>query len=72
MLIEILLIVGILIASLVWHFQARRRRRAQQALRHSLSLEVLAARYAQGEIDRTEYLQKRSDILGSQLAANRA
>jgi hypothetical protein len=29
-------------------------------------LELLARRYARGEIDRDEYLQKRSDILGYQ------
>jgi len=29
-------------------------------------LELLARRYARGDIDREEYLQKRSDILGYQ------
>jgi uncharacterized membrane protein len=32
--------------------------------REGTVLELLARRYARGEIDREEYLQKRTDILG--------
>ena len=32
--------------------------------REGTVLELLGRRYARGEIDRDEYLQKRSDILG--------
>ena len=56
-----LLIVGIVIMSVVWYL-SRRLRRAH-AVRHWAGLEVLATRYARGEINREEYLQKRDDIL---------
>jgi len=68
MIIEALLILGIVVGSLLWHFQAKRRRRARardrEHMLHTMGLEVLANRYARGEISRDEYLQKRSDILG--------
>ena len=34
---------------------------------HANGLEVLARRYARGEIDRDEYLQKKGDIVGAQM-----
>jgi len=41
------------------------RHRAQIVTRqHCAELEILGTRYARGEINREEYLQKRSDILG--------
>jgi uncharacterized membrane protein len=65
--IEPILIVGIAIACTAWYMQHiwRRRRARKRALRFPTGLEVLAARYARGEIDRSEYLQKRDDILAS-------
>ena len=39
---------------------------AARNLRESTVLELLYRRYARGEIDREEYLEKRSDILGYQ------
>ena len=65
--IEPILIVGIAIACTAWYMQHiwRRRRARRRALRYPTGLEVLAARYARGEIDRAEYLQKRDDILAS-------
>jgi uncharacterized membrane protein len=33
-------------------------------MQHGKELEVLGERYCRGEINRDEYLQKRSDILG--------
>jgi uncharacterized membrane protein len=67
--LEPILIVGIVIAATTWYVQHkwRRRMRALAAVRdrrESTVLEVLGRRYARGEIDREEYLQKRSDILG--------
>jgi uncharacterized membrane protein len=65
--IEPILIVGIVIAITAWYVQHkwRRRVRAMAATRErgTAVLDVLARRYASGEIDRDEYLQKRSDIL---------
>jgi uncharacterized membrane protein len=65
--IEPIIIVAIAIACTAWYMQHmwRRRRVRKKALRHSAGLEVLAARYARGEISRTEYLEKRDDILAS-------
>ena len=65
--LEPILIVGIVIAITAWYVQHkwRRRARALAAMRErdTAVLDVLARRYASGEIDRDEYLQKRSDIL---------
>jgi len=65
--LEPILIVGIVIAITAWFVQHkwRRRVRAMAAMRDrdTAVLDVLARRYARGEIDRDEYLQKRSDIL---------
>jgi len=65
--LEPILIVGIVIAITAWFVQHkwRRRVRAMAAMRErdTAVLDLLARRYARGEIDRDEYLQKRSDIL---------
>jgi putative membrane protein len=63
--IEWLLIVGIVIAGIIWYVQRRWRRRVREAarMRDTAGLDLLAKRYARGEIDRSEYLQKRDDIL---------
>jgi uncharacterized membrane protein len=65
--LEPILIVGIVIAITASYVQHkwRRRVRALAAMRErdTAVLDVLARRYASGEIDRDEYLQKRSDIL---------
>jgi uncharacterized membrane protein len=60
------LIVGIAITCTAWYVQHkwRRRVRATATRRDPNGLEVLARRYASGEIDREEYLEKRADILG--------
>jgi putative membrane protein len=65
--IEPIIIVAIAIACTAWYMQHmwRRRKARRKALRHSAGLELLAARYARGEITRDEYLQKRDDILAS-------
>jgi uncharacterized membrane protein len=58
------LVVAIVIAGLAWYLQYRRRQARALARRELPGLDVLARRYARGEIDRDEYLQKRGDILG--------
>ena len=75
--IEPILVVGIAVALTAWYMQHRWRRWRQfrsardDAIRnmvaHANGLEVLARRYARGEIDRAEYLQKKGDIVGAQV-----
>ncbi len=68
--LEPIIIVGIVIAATAWYVQHKWRKRlrslAARDPREGAVLEVLARRYARGEIDREEFLQKRSDILGFQ------
>jgi uncharacterized membrane protein len=68
--LEPIIIVGIVIAATAWYVQHKWRKRlralAARDPRDGAVLEVLARRYARGEIDRQEYLQKRSDIFGYQ------
>lgn len=61
-----LLIGGIAIAGFVWllRYVTRRSDAPQSLARRSPALEVLGERYARGEINRDEYLEKRRDILG--------
>ncbi len=69
--IEPMLIVGIVIAATAWYVQHKWRRRMvamavmRDATRDTSGLELLARRYARGEIDRVEYLEKRDDILAA-------
>jgi uncharacterized membrane protein len=69
--LEPILIVGILMAGTAWYVQHkwRRRVRAMAAMRdasgNASGLELLARRYARGEIGREEYLEKRDDILSA-------
>ena len=68
--LEPIIIVGIVIAATAWYVQHKWRKRlramAARDVREATVLELLARRYARGEIDRQEYLEKRSDILGYQ------
>jgi uncharacterized membrane protein len=66
-----LLVVGIVIMCTVWYVRHKRWRRRVQSLTvtHSTGLEVLATRYARGEINREEYLQKRDDILANHVVS---
>ncbi len=68
--LEPIIIVAIVIAATAWYVQHKWRKRlralAARDPREATVLEVLARRYARGEIDRDEFLQKRSDILGFQ------
>jgi uncharacterized membrane protein len=65
--LEPILIVGIVIAITAWYVQHKWRRRvralAAKRVRDTAVLDLLARRYASGDIDRDEYLQMRSDIL---------
>lgn len=66
--LEPIIIVGIVIAATAWYVQHKWRKRlralSSRDPRDSSVLEDLARRYARGEIDRHEFLQKRSDIFG--------
>ena len=80
--LEPILIVAIVIAATAWYVRHKWQKRLRAlAIRRAIDvrrkgilvypregtvLELLAWRYARGEIDRDEYLQKRSDILGYQ------
>lgn len=61
-----LLIVGLIVAAVLaaLRYGAGWEDRANQAGRSSPGLDALDERYARGEINRDEYLQKRRDILG--------
>lgn len=66
MLIWIVVLVGV-VALVVWLVRAVAGTNAHHlppAPRRSPGLDVLEERYARGEIDRDEYLQKRKDIAG--------
>ncbi len=60
--LEPILIVGIVMAGTAWYVQHKWRRRVRamaemrDAARNTSGLELLARRYARGEIDRDEYL----------------
>jgi putative membrane protein len=62
-----LLVLALVIAALVWLARAILRPRDREpplAGRAAAGLDVLDQRYARGEINRDEYLQKRADVLG--------
>jgi putative membrane protein len=61
-----LLILALIILAVVWFVRAILHPREQEPRteRRTARIDVLDARYARGEINREEYLQKRADILG--------
>jgi putative membrane protein len=67
MLIIWLIILALAVAAVVW-FVRSTSAHATTHLPHNVGrprgLEVLEERYARGEINREEYLQKKSDIVG--------
>jgi putative membrane protein len=71
--IEPILIIAIVVAGIVWYIQHKVRKRARELARkrETAGLDVLARRYARGEIDRDEYLRKRDDILEYQTVPQR-
>jgi putative membrane protein len=63
--IETILVIGLVIACSIWYMRHAWRKHARILIRqHCAELEILGERYARGEINREEYLEKRSDILG--------
>lgn len=60
------LILALLIAAAVWFVRRSDRSVAElpPSGRHSSALDLLEERYARGEIDRDEYLQKKRDLTG--------
>jgi uncharacterized membrane protein len=69
--LEPILIIGIAIACTAWYVQHKWRKRVRalaamrDVTRDTTGLELLAKRYARGDIERDEYLQKRNDILAA-------
>ena len=59
-------VLALVIAALVWMVRTivRPHDREPHAGRAAVDLDVLDQRYARGEINREEYLQKRADLLG--------
>ena len=58
-----LIILAVIIAGALWFVRSRPLADSQKSLeQRSPALEVLEERYARGEIDREEYLQKKRDI----------
>jgi uncharacterized membrane protein len=65
-LVILLVVIAAIVFLIAWPFWYIRRRRAHQQ-RPEVMLEVLNQRYALGEIDRSEYLQNRDDIIAAQI-----
>ena len=61
-----LILIGIVTVGIVWILLARIRRASSKryVTGRSPGLGILDDRYARGEINRDEYVQKRKDILG--------
>lgn len=61
-----LLIVILIIGAAVWFARTipHPQEPAPPTKRHVVGLDLLDQRYARGEINRDEYLQKRADVLG--------
>ena len=58
-----LVILSVIIAGVVWFVRSQTLAGSQRSLeRRSPGLEALEERYARGEINREEYLQKKRDI----------
>lgn len=57
-----LLLIVLVIAAVFWF--SRSPRSAAEREHGASGLEILDARYARGELDRDEYLQKKRDMLG--------
>jgi putative membrane protein len=65
MMIFWLVILGLAVAAVVWLIRSTTHPGVQPPrMGRSRGLELLDERYARGEINRDEYVQKRGDILG--------
>lgn len=63
--IFMLLVVAVLVAGLVWLVRALGRDGDGRSRPERSAIEQLESRYARGEIERDEYLQRRNDLEGS-------
>jgi len=52
----------LIVVAVVWLAAVATRRDRDSGRREKSALEILEERYARGEIDRDEYLQKRDDL----------
>ena len=60
-----IIILGLIVAAAIWLVRTMAESGAHQPhARRSPGLDVLEERYARGEINRDEYLQKKQDISG--------
>lgn len=57
-----LLVLALLVAGVVWFVRSQADVGIRSQQRRSVGLDVLEERYARGEIDREEYLQKKRDL----------
>jgi uncharacterized membrane protein len=63
--IETILVVAFVIACTVLYMRHKRLQRLTRLETENTSVfDILERRYARGEIDRDEYLQKKADIVG--------
>jgi uncharacterized membrane protein len=63
--IETILVIVLVSACTIWYMRRAWLKHARILKRqHCVELGILCERYARGEINREEYLEKRSDILG--------
>ena len=59
------LVLVALVAGVIWFVRSSSSAGAESQLpRHSSGLDILEERYARGEINRDEYLQKKQEISG--------
>jgi len=60
-----LILLVVIVAAVVWFMRSNVRPPSDTPqIRRSSALDVLEERYARGEIQREEYLEKRKDLLG--------
>ena len=59
-----LIVLVLIVAAVMGAFRSPERDRRERGERRSSGLAILEERYARGEINRDEYLEKRRDLLG--------
>jgi putative membrane protein len=57
-----IVLLGVIVAAIAWFVRTRPPETHQSYGRRSPGLDALEERYARGEINRDEYLQKKQDI----------
>jgi putative membrane protein len=58
------LIIVVLVVGVIWFMRSPSYSRAGRPEQRSLGLDILKERYARGEINRDEFLQKKQEISG--------